>query len=129
MIQLSMSTTIEPYSQLPLQPTPDQDWFIYCDAYDIVLDAERHAMESGPEGQDNLLFARVAGFLLIEFFDKRAILSVEPCASLALEIVSSPLAGTTTHDLVFNLGKQYYDYFIFPCTSGSSLRRSPSHSL
>jgi len=121
-----MSMIIESPSQLPLQPTPDQDWSEYHDAYDIVLDAERHAMERlhaiplGREERDNLIFARVIGFLLIELFDKRAILSVEPCASLALDIVSPPLAGTTTNDLVFDLGGWYHDCYIRGCAFRSS---------
>ena len=121
-----MPTTIEPPRQLPLQPFSNQDWSEYGHAYDIVLNAECHAMklpDAIPPVQrenNNLIFARVTGFLLIELFDKRAILSVEPCRALAFMIVSPPLAGTTTNDLVVGLGRRYYDLYIRACAFSSS---------
>ena len=120
-----MATTIEP-SSLPTQLPPDPAWSEYGPAYDIVLDAERHAKERldgnplGREEKDNLVFARVTGFLLLELFKKRAILTVELCTSLALEIVSPPVGGGTTHALVFRLGKHYCNHFVRTCAFGSS---------
>ena len=119
-------------STLPLQPPPDEEWPEYSGAYDIALNAERHAEEqltinpSGREEKYNLVFARVTGILLLELFDKRAILSVEPCASLALEITSPPLAGTT-NDLVFRLGRRFYNHFICMCAFSFSPCRSEFH--
>lgn len=118
-----MATTIEP-SVLPPHPL-DHAWSEYAPAYDIVLSAEHHAndrLRINPLGQEekyNLVLSRVTGFLLIEFFNKRAFLTVGPCTTLALEIVSPPAEGTT-HDLVFRLGKRYCDYFIRTCAFGSS---------
>jgi len=121
-----MPATITPPGCLPLEPFPHPEWSEYSGAYDIVLNAERHAKErlainpSGREEEDNLLFARVTGFLLIELFNVRAILSVEPCASLAFEIMLPPVAGGTTHDLVFGLGRCHHDYLRRTCASDSS---------
>ena len=120
---LTMAATIGP-SVLPPHPL-DEAWSQYASAYDIVLNAERHANDRlrtnplGREEKDNLVLSRVTGFLLIEFFNKRAFLTVEPCATLALEIVSPPAEGTT-HDVVFRLGKHYCNYFIRMCAFGSS---------
>jgi len=121
-----MPRAIEPPSHLPPEPSPHPEWHIYSNAYGIVLGVERRAQErlainpSGREEKYNLLFTRVTGFLLIELFNERAILSVEPCASLALEIISPPVAGCTTHDLVFGLGRYFYEYFKRTCAFGSS---------
>jgi len=120
-----MPTTV---NSQPLHPQPlsDREWSKFSRAYDIVLDAEHHAEERlaiNPLGQKekaNLIFARATGFLLIELFDKRKILSVTPCVTLALEITAPPLTGSTPHDLVFSLGKRHIDYFIRPCEFGST---------
>jgi len=104
-------------SPLPRRPSYDREWDPYRYAYALVLSAEYHANEQG--GKDNLVFARVTGFLLIELFKKRKILSLEPCASLALEILSPPLVGTTD-DLVFKLGKWYNRYLMCARAIGSS---------
>jgi len=113
-------------SSLPLQLPTDQARPEYLSAYNIVLDAERHAKERldtdplGREEKDNLMFARVTGFLLLELFKERAILTVEPCTSLALEITSSPVGGGT-NDLVFRLGQHYVDHFLRSCGFDSPL--------
>jgi len=129
------SYTSHPPSHLPLESSHRPEWPKYRNTYGIVLGAERHAQErfaikpSGREEEYNLLFARVTGFLLIELFNERAILSVEPCASLASEIISPPVAGGTTHDLVFGLGRYFYDYFkrTWHCAFGSSPYCSAPH--
>jgi len=66
---------------LPLQPSPDQKWSEYCGAYNIVLEAERHAEKqltinpSGQEEKANLVFARVTdSFLSISSTNTRSLL-------------------------------------------------------
>jgi len=118
-----MPTTIKS-QRLPSQPA--QEWSEYTRAYGIVLNAELHAEERlainplGQKEKDNLIFARVTGFLLIELFDNRKILGVTPYVTLMAKITAPPLTGFTPHDLVFNLGKWHFDYFIRPCEFGSS---------
>jgi len=120
-----MSTTIKS-QRLPRHPPTGPELTAFADAYHIVLDAEHHAEKQllinsiGQKEKDNLIFARVTGFLLIELFDNRKILSVTPCVTLALEITAPPLTGSTPHELVFGLGKRHIDCFIRPCEFGSS---------
>ena len=133
-------TTIElTPTPLPLKPPPYDEWkrnqSNYLRAYDMALNAERHADEqieadpSNQEAKDRLMFARVAGYLLLEFFNRRAILSDIPCVSLVKRLISPPQDGDTLHDVVFGVGKWYFDHFLstsafsfFPtsfCISGS----------
>jgi len=115
--------TIHPSSPLPPNPFDDRVWLEYIDTYKVVLEAERHvnallnANPLGREEMDNLVYARVTGYLLIELFDKRGILSVEPYTALALGITTPPRSGGPAHDFVFNLGRQYFCHFIRTCTS------------
>jgi len=60
--------------------------------------------------------ARVAGYLLIELFNRREILeSGEPCSKLTRGVESSSQTGGTAHDVVFAVGRQYCDYFLRTC--------------
>jgi len=96
---------------LPPEPPLGPKFPQYTRAYDIVLKAEHHAKERlainplGQEEMDNLIFARVTGFLLIEFADNRKTIGTGPCVTLALEITAAPFGGSP-HDLVFDLGKR-----------------------
>ena len=87
----------------------------------MALNAERHAdgqVQADPSNQgakDHLMFARVAGYLLLEFFNRRAILSEIPYLSLVKRLVSPPQDGDTLHDVVFGAGKWYFDHLL--CTS------------
>jgi len=119
-------TTIEPSaSPLPRKPAQLEDWEMYMpdcpSVYNLVLEAERHANEqieanpSSREAKDNLMFARVAGYLLPELFNRRAILSEGPCASLAKQLKSPSREGGTAHDVVFGVGKWHRDYLLRLC--------------
>ena len=127
-------TTIElPVSPLPRPPPPHNQWGHYWPdylrAYNTVLDAERHADEqvetnpSNREAKDDVMFSRLVGFLLLEFFDRRAILSERPCASLAKQIESVPRGGTS-HEVVFEVGKWYWDRWICMCAFDHFLHHS-----
>jgi len=116
-------TTVE-LSPTPLSPRPPPcdewkgSWPNHLKAYDIVLGAERHADEqveaspSNQEAKDCLMFARVAGYFLLEFFNRRAILSEIPCALLANRLTSPPQDGNTLHGVVFGVGKWYFDHLL-----------------
>ena len=126
-----MATVKFPPSPLPLNPAPYDEWREhrpgYLSVYDIMLNAERYANEqveaglSNREAKDNVMFARVAGYLLIELFNRRAALeSEEPCAKLARDVESGSQAGGTAHDVVYEVGKRYYNSFLLLCTFGFS---------
>jgi len=123
-------TTIElSVNSLPRKPAPSEEWRMhrpdYLSVYNLVLDAERHANEqveanpSSREAKDNLMFARVAGYLLTELFNRRAILSEGPCASLAKRLKSPSPVGDTAHGVAFGIGKWYRDYLLRLCVFGS----------
>ena len=109
---------------LPLKPSPYDEWkgnWPNClRAYGTALNAERHADKqlkadpSNQEAKDHLMFARVAGYLL-EFFNRRAILSDIPCETLVKQLISPPQDGDTLHDVVFGVGRWYFDRLL--CTS------------
>ena len=113
-------------SPLPRKPAPFEDWRVYrpdyLSVYNLVLDAERHANEqveanpSSREAKDNLMFARVAGYLLTELFNRRTILSEGPCASLAKQLKSPSREGGTVHDVVFGVGQWHRDFLLRLCT-------------
>jgi len=62
-------------------------WPNYLNAYNIILNAERHTDEqiqanpSNLETKDHIVFARLAGYLFLEFFNRREILPEGPGAS------------------------------------------------
>jgi len=130
-------TTVElSPTPLPLKPPPYDEWKgnwpNHLRAYDRALSAERHADEqlatepSNQEAKDHLMFARVAGYLLLELFNRRAILSDIPCESLVKRVISPPQDGDTLHDVVFGVGRWYFDRFLCRRAFSSSLRRSAS---
>ena len=122
-------TTVElSPSPLPQIPIPYDEWReyrpSYLSAYNIVLDAERHANEqleadpSNREAKENRTFARVAGYSLLELFGRRTILSEIPCVSLLKQLVSPPRDGGTVHDVVFRVGKWHLDHLFRMCEFG-----------
>jgi len=95
----------------------------YLSAYEKVYNAECYAVQqvevdpTSKEAKQNIMSSRVAGYLLGEFFNRHAILSEGPCASLVKQLTSSPQEpGDTDHDLVFNVGKWHHEYFLRLCT-------------
>jgi len=122
-------TTVElSPTPLPSNPPPYDEWKgnwpDYLRAYDMALNAERHAGEqveadpSNREAKDHLMFARVAGYLLLEFFNRRAVLSEIPCRFLVERLISPPQGGDNIHDVVFGVGRWYFDHLL--CTSAFS---------
>ncbi|KAF9654326.1 hypothetical protein BDM02DRAFT_3106658 [Thelephora ganbajun] len=117
-------TTVElSTSPLPRPPALSEEWRAcrpdYLSVYGLVLDAERHANEqvkanpSYREAKDNLMFARVAGYLLIELYNRRAILSEVPCRSLVKQLKSLPREdGDTAHDVIFKIGQRKLNYLL-----------------
>ena len=104
-------TTVQLHpSPLPPKPPTYDTWEAIIPslsrAYDLVLGAEHHATkraEADPtnmEAKDDIISVRVAGYLLIELFDKSPVLSLKPCLRLAEEPVSSsPKSGDTKNPI------------------------------
>ena len=82
----------------------------YLRAYNLVLKAERRAVE-----KDNLMFARVAGYLLLELFNRRGVLSGEPCASFVKQLNSPSRQGKSDIQVVFELGEYYRNHLLRLC--------------
>ena len=82
----------------------------YLSAYNLVLDAELHANE-----RDNLISARVAGYLLLELFNRRGILSEGPCASLVKQLNSPSRQGKSDIQVVFELGEFHRNHLLRLC--------------
>ena len=112
---------------LPRKPIPYEEWLEhrhnYPSAYERVYNTERHTVkqvEANPtnkEAEEDVISARVAGYLFVELFNRRTILSGGPCKSLVKQHISSPRESSDTgHDLVFRIGKWYREYFLRLCT-------------
>ena len=114
------SVNFDPRS-LPSEPTTYQiwqkDWPHYLSAYNLAFDAEKYATQQpeGPTKDKNIMFARAAGFFLVELFNRHAILTVGPCEQLSKELQSKDREGGTANDVVFKVGKFYRDVFLRLC--------------
>ena len=108
-----------PLSCVP--PTPFQERPDYLSAYNLALKAERHADEqvrdnpSNQQTKDNLISARVAGYLLLELFNRRGVLSEGPCASFVEQLNSPSRVGKSGIQVVFELGEYYRNYLLRLC--------------
>jgi hypothetical protein len=113
-------------SPLPPKPTPQwEDWGnnqrSYLSAYEMILNAERHADEkvkadpSNKEAKDQAISARVAGYLLLELYNRRFTLYDGPAASLVKQILSESQEGGSSHDVVFGVGKWHRDHLLRAC--------------
>ena len=116
-------TTVELLATpLPPNPAPYEEWRSdrpdYLRTYDMVFAAERYADEqvqanpSDRKAKENLTSARVAGYLLVELFNRRTILSEGPCVSIVKHL--EPKSGER-NDLVFRIGEWLRSYFIRLC--------------
>jgi len=121
-------TTIEfSPSPLPRKPAPyeewREDWRNYLSVYDIVLNAERYAVQlveansSDRNAKENTTFARVAGYLLVELYNRRTILSEEPCISLVKQLISPSREPGDVHDVVFKVGERLRNHLVRLCAS------------
>lgn len=92
-------------------------------AYRRILEAE--AQVAGDEEDEDLIAARVAGFLLLELCARRHILGSKAYLRVAQEIISQPLDAE--HDVVFSVGRHYRDHLIRSCMPDYHLCRFASH--
>jgi len=113
------SVELEPRPLLREPPTYDtwkHDWPQYLSAYNLAFNAETYATqqpETDPSRNDNIISARVAGYFLIELFNRHTSLTTEPCDRLSIELQwEGREPGMSANDVVFRIGKLYRDYFM-----------------
>src|ERR1700761_8561025 len=107
---------------LPSQPETYDIWQRdrpqYLSAYNLAFDAEVYATQKADlPRKNNIMFARVAGFLLIELFNRRAILTEGPCESLSNALQYDDQECGSTNDVVFKIGEFYCNHFLRVCAS------------
>ena len=83
-----MATIELSVTPFPLEPAPYEEWRSawpdYLTAYDKISKAKRHAVQqvgvnpTDEEEEEHLVSARVGGYLLVELFNRRAIISDGP---------------------------------------------------
>ena len=114
-------------SRLPLIPAAYSFWCENCPkysrAYDLTLRAELRAAEqakadpTSQNAQDNMVFTRVAGYLLIELFDRRTTLGEEPCEALQKSLLPEVCEPAEDEDdIVFGVGRWCCYQFLQLCT-------------
>ena len=96
----------------------------YLVAYTLAFNAENYATRQAEASttkkakeiaQKNVMYARVAGYLLVELFDRHEILTEGPCSRLSTDLLSGDREGGDANDVVFRLGQVYRDRFIRLC--------------
>ena len=83
----------------------------YHRAYASILQAEQRATAS--ETERDLISIRVAGYLLLEFAARSAILGVQPSAALVRWLTSPP--QDSQQDVIMDTGTLLRDKFIRVC--------------
>ena len=116
-------------NRLPLEPPAytlwNGRWPEYSRAYNRTLHAESHAAKQAQVNlnnrgaRDDVRFARVAGYLLIELFKWRKTLGTKPCETVLKALLSEVREpAENKHDVVFSVGRWYHDHLIHLCTLG-----------
>ena len=85
-------------------------------AYSKILEAEAQATRN--EESDNIMFARIAGFLILELSAQCQTFGTQPCSKVVQDVLSpsqDPVNGG--NDSVFGVGKYYLHHLICGCTS------------
>ena len=80
-------------------------------------------------GDDDAIAARVAGYLFVELFNRRSILTEEPCRQLSKELLSKDREGGGADDTVFNVGNHYRNHFVRLCKSHCFYTSHPIRNL
>lgn len=112
-----MATTISP-SPLPtldspriqeLRKSPER-----YSAYDMILQTERRAVRE--EAREDIMSARVVGYLLLEFDAQSDTFGDTPCDILVKWVTLPPQSpGHNELDVIVGIGKLYRDKFIRLC--------------
>ncbi|KAG6375712.1 hypothetical protein JVT61DRAFT_3287 [Boletus reticuloceps] len=90
--------------------------------YRIILRAEQQAVEP-----QDIMSARVVGYLLLEFHERSHIFGDTPCASLAKWVTSMPQnQGDSEHDVIYGLGTLFREKFIRLLRTSTAPYQPPS---
>jgi len=83
-------------------------------AYEKVLKAEAQAVQDGTN--QDLVHARVAGYLVLELYAIRDVLGDQPFTTVINDIVrsSQDCEGKGDHSVVYGVGKKYLDNLVRP---------------
>ena len=113
-------TTITPSSPLPALDSPRikelrlSERPHLCNAYDVILRAERHAVQR--QANEDIICARVAGYLLLEFHAQSDFFGDKACASVVMQVTSPPQdTSGDEHSAIFEAGRLFRDKFIRLC--------------
>ena len=80
----------------------------------MILQAERDAVERQAEG--DIVSARVAGYLLLEFHAQSDFFGDRACTSVVTQVMSrSQDASNDEHGVIFEVGRLFRDKFIRLC--------------
>ena len=105
-------------SSLPRDLRKDEKEFLpqeYLNAYDKILYAEDYASQNGLG--DQVMHARVVGYLIIEFLKREDLYGATPCETITRGILG-PKEPPGVHDVVFKLGEWYKNNFLRMCMFG-----------
>jgi len=87
-----------------------------CSAYDIILRTERDAVER--QANEDIVSARVAGYLLLEFHAQSDLLGDRACASIVTRVTSLPQDASGDQHSIIEAGRLFRDKLIRLCTFG-----------
>lgn len=97
-----------------------KDWPQLLYAYHLACNAEGYATQqalsdSSKQAKDDILYARVFGYLLVELFNWRAILTEGPFNQLLMELQLEDRGDGNYKSAVFHIGKLYHDCLLRSC--------------
>ena len=93
----------------------------YLSVYERILVAECQATEqvegnpTNKVAKDDVISARVAGYLLIELWNRRMVLTEKPCQWLVRSLVSPHQDNGDSCKTIFDVGHFCRDYFLRLC--------------
>ncbi|KAG6378378.1 hypothetical protein JVT61DRAFT_12633 [Boletus reticuloceps] len=126
MMENITTSPLPPFNSPQIQELCSSNFSDHSSAYNIILEAENYANQ---QSQEDIMFARVAGFLLLEFHSRSHIFGHLPCTSLVRRVTSQS-SSKNQHDVVFHVGKLYCDSFIclFRTFDATTSSYSPPYS-
>jgi len=113
-------TTVTPSSPLPALDSPRIEKLRLREiptrhsAYGMILRAEQDAVKR--QAGEDIICARVAGYLLLEFHAQSRFFGDRACASIVMQLTSLPQdASGDENSVIFEVGRLLRDKFIRLC--------------
>ena len=89
-------------------------WANGLSIYRKILEAEARAVEGGAD--ENIISARVAGYLILELYARSRTLGSQACSSVAKQAISLPRDSEhDENDVIFLVGQRHRDLLIRGC--------------